>query len=241
MQGHQVEIIHANTPEESAKLAVRAVHLKTADVLMKGNVPTSVLLKAVLNKQEGLRKSRVLSHVAVFDIPGFERLMFVTDSAMNIAPSLEELQQILQNAVHVARAVGNNMPKAAALAAVETVNPKMEATVNAAALAQMYKRGQIKGCIVDGPLALDNAVSQIAAAQKKISGDVAGSADILLVPSIEAGNILYKSLIYFAKAHVAAVITGAKAPIALTSRADSAENKLYSIALALCASEEYTL
>lgn len=166
--------------------------------------------------------------------------MFVTDSAMNIAPSLEELRQILQNAVHVAHAVGNNMPKAAALAAVETVNPKMEATVNAAALAQMCKRGQIKGCTVDGPLALDNAISQIAAAQKKISGNVAGSADILLVPTIEAGNILYKSLIYFAKASVAAVITGAKAPIALTSRADSAENKLYSIALAICASEEYT-
>ncbi|CAN2250459.1 phosphate butyryltransferase [Bacillus vallismortis] len=240
MQGRQIEIVHADTPEESAKLAVRAVHHKTADVLMKGDVPTSVLLKAVLNRQEGLRSSNILSHVAVFDIPDFDRLMFVTDSAMNIAPTLEELRQILQNAVHVARAIGNNMPKAAALAAVETVNPKMEATVNAAALAQMCKRGQIKGCIVDGPFALDNAVSQIAAAQKKISGDVAGSADILLVPTIEAGNILYKSLIYFAKASVAAVITGAKAPIALTSRADSAENKLYSIALAICASEEYT-
>ncbi|MEC0694503.1 phosphate butyryltransferase [Bacillus atrophaeus] len=241
ISSHYIDIIHADTPEESARIAVKSVSGRHADVLMKGNLPTSVLLKAVLNRQDGLRSSHVLSHVAAFEIPGFDRLIYVTDSAMNIAPSLEELRQILLNAVHVARAVGNNNPKAAALAAVETVNPKMEATLHAASLAQMCKRGQIKGCVVDGPFALDNAVSELAAAHKNITGDVAGRADILLVPSIEAGNILYKSLIYFAKAKVGAAIIGAKAPIALTSRADSAENKLYSLALALCASQEHKL
>ncbi|MCI3196608.1 phosphate butyryltransferase [Bacillus sp. HU-1818] len=241
ISSHHIDMIHADTPEESARIAVKSVSSRHADVLMKGNLPTSVLLKAVLNRQDGLRSSHVLSHVAAFEIPGFDRLIYVTDSAMNIAPSLEELRQILLNAVHVARAVGNNNPKAAALAAVETVNPKMEATLHAASLAQMCKRGQIKGCVVDGPFALDNAVSELAAAHKNITGDVAGRADILLVPSIEAGNILYKSLIYFAKAKVGAAIIGAKAPIALTSRADSAENKLYSLALALCASQEHNL
>ncbi|MCY9196295.1 phosphate butyryltransferase [Bacillus atrophaeus] len=241
ISSHHIDIIHADTPEESARIAVKSVSSRHADVLMKGNLPTSVLLKAVLNRQDGLRSSHVLSHVAAFEIPGFDRLIYVTDSAMNIAPSLEELRQILLNAVHVARAVGNNNPKAAALAAVETVNPKMEATLHAASLAQMCKRGQIKGCVVDGPFGLDNAVSELAAAHKNITGDVAGRADILLVPSIEAGNILYKSLIYFAKAKVGAAIIGAKAPIALTSRADSAENKLYSLALALCASQEHKL
>ncbi|MDQ8056032.1 phosphate butyryltransferase [Bacillus velezensis] len=232
------EIIHADSPEESAAKAVRAVREQEADVLMKGNLPSSTLLKSVLNRHEGLRSKRVLSHVAVFEVPDYDRLMYVTDSALNIAPSLEELGHILQNAVHVAHSVGNPMPKAAVLAAIETVNPKMEATLNAAAIVQMCNRGQITGCIADGPLALDNAVSQAAALQKGISGSVAGQADILLVPSIEAGNMLYKSMIYFTKANVAAVIAGAKAPIALTSRADTAENKLYSIALAICASQE---
>lgn len=147
------------------------------------------------------------------------------------------LKQILENAVGVARSVGVQMPKVACLAAVETVNPAMEATLNAAALTQMNHRGQIKNCVVDGPLALDNAISPLAARHKNISGIVAGEADILLVPSIETGNVLYKSLIHFAGAKVGAILAGAKAPIALTSRADSAENKLYSIALALCTSE----
>ncbi len=145
----------------------------------------------------------MLSHVAVFEVPDYDRLMYVTDSALNIAPSLEELGHILQNAVHVAHSVGNPMPKAAVLAAIETVNPKMEATLNAVAIVQMCNRGQITGRIADGPLALDNAVSQAVAAAKGISGSVAGQADILLVPSIEAGNMLYKSMIYFAKASVA--------------------------------------
>ncbi|ATH92321.1 phosphate butyryltransferase [Bacillus glycinifermentans] len=232
-----VDIIHSETPEASAKIAVQSVKSGNADVLMKGHVPTAVLLKAVLNKEYGLRSSHVLSHVAAFEVEGFDRLICVTDAAMNIHPKLEELKQILENAVRVARAVGVQMPKVACLAAVETVNPAMEATLNAAALTQMNHRGQIKDCIVDGPLALDNAISELAARHKNISGIVAGQADILLVPSIETGNVLYKSLIHFAGAKVGAILAGAKAPIALTSRADSAENKLYSIALALCTSE----
>ncbi|MDA1474915.1 phosphate butyryltransferase [Bacillus changyiensis] len=232
-----VDIIHSETVEESANIAVQSVRNGNADVLMKGNLPTAILLKAVLNKEYGLRSRGVLSHIAAFEVSGFDRLIYVTDAAMNIKPKLEEQKQILENAVRVARAVGVSMPKVACLAAVETVNPAMEATLNGAVLTQMYHRGQIRNCIVDGPLALDNAVSESAARHKNINGLVAGQADILLVPSIEAGNFLYKSLIHFANAKVGAVLVGAKVPIALTSRSDSAENKLYSIALALCTSE----
>ncbi|MGG2947483.1 phosphate butyryltransferase [Geobacillus stearothermophilus] len=229
-----VDIVHTNSVAQAAELAVRAVHLNEADALMKGNVPTATLLKAVLNKEYGLRTGKVLSHVAVFDVPAFERLIIVTDAAMNIAPDLEQKVQIVNNAVSVARSIGIERPKVAALAAVETVNPAMPATVDAAALAMMQKRGQIEHCLLDGPLALDNAVSKTAAKHKRIESEVAGQADILLVPDIESGNMLYKSLVYFAKAKVGAVIAGAKAPIVLTSRADSAESKLYSLALAIC-------
>jgi phosphate butyryltransferase len=201
---------------------------------MKGNIPTSVLLKAVLNKEFGLRTGNVLSHVAVFEVPDFDRFTIVTDAGMNISPDLEQKAQIVKNAAILARAIGIEYPKVAPIAAVEVVNPVMQATVDAAALSMMNKRGQITGCIVDGPLALDNAVSTLAAEHKGIHSEVAGRADILLVPTIEVGNVLYKSLIYFAKAKVGAVIAGAKAPIVLTSRADSAESKLYSLALAIC-------
>ncbi|MFC0298221.1 phosphate butyryltransferase [Geobacillus jurassicus] len=229
-----VDVVHANSTGQAAELAVRAVHLNEADALMKGHVPTATLLKAVLNKEYGLRAGKVLSHVAVFEVPEFDRLVIVTDAAMNIAPDLEQKVQIVNNAVSVARSIGIERPKVAALAAVETVNPAMPATVDAAALAMMQKRGQISDCLLDGPLALDNAVSMAAAKHKRIESDVAGQADILLVPDIESGNMLYKSLVYFAKANVGAVIAGAKAPIVLTSRADSAESKLYSLALAIC-------
>ena len=161
-----------------------------------------------------------------------------TDAAMNIAPDLEQKAQIIKNAVQVAHSIGIDVPKVAPLAAVEVVNAAMQATLDAAALTMMNKRGQITGCIIDGPLALDNAVSQIAAEHKGIRSEVAGEADILLVPAIEVGNVLYKSLIYFANAKVGAVISGAKAPIVLTSRADTAESKLYSLALALCSANK---
>jgi phosphate butyryltransferase len=230
----KIQIVHANSKVQAAELAVKAVHLNEANVLMKGNIPTATILKAVLNKEFGLRTGNVLSHVAVFEVPGYDRYIIVTDAAMNIAPDLEQKAQIISNAVSVARAIGIDKPKVAPLAAVEVVNPAMPATLDAAALTAMNKRGQITDCIVDGPLALDNAVSMLAAEHKGIDSEVAGQADILLVPTIETGNVLYKSLVYFANAKVGAVIAGAKAPIVLTSRADSAESKLYSLALAVC-------
>ncbi|MED0984135.1 phosphate butyryltransferase [Bacillus paramycoides] len=229
----QIEVIAAESSAEAAELSVKAVRNGEADVLMKGNIPTANILKAVLNKEWGLRKGSVLSHVAAFEVPNYNRLIFVTDAAMNIAPDVTQKAAITQNTVEVARAIGIELPKVAPIAAVEVVNPAMQATIDAAMLTQMNRRGQIKNCIVDGPLALDNAVSQIAAEHKGIVSDVAGKADILLVPTIEAGNVLYKSLVYFADAKVGAMIAGAKAPIVLTSRADSAETKVYSLALAV--------
>jgi len=228
-----IEVIAAASSAEAAELSVKSVRNGEADVLMKGNIPTANILKAVLNKEWGLRKGSVLSHVAAFEVQNYDRLIFVTDAAMNIAPDVTQKTAIIQNTVEVARAIGIELPKVAPIAAVEVVNPAMQATIDAAMLTQMNRRGQIKNCIVDGPLALDNAVSQIAAEHKGIVSDVAGKADILLVPTIEAGNVLYKSLVYFADAKVGAMIAGAKAPIVLTSRADSAETKVYSLALAV--------
>ncbi|GAA0346222.1 phosphate butyryltransferase [Bacillus carboniphilus] len=233
VKNKQVEIIHTLSQTSSAELAVKAVRQHEADVLMKGHIPTSTLLKAVLNKEIGLRTGKVLSHVAVFSVPGYERFIFVTDAAMNIAPDVSQKAQIIANAVKVAKSLGLETPKVAPLAAVEVVNPDMQASLDAALLTQMNRRGQITDCEVDGPLALDNAVSMEAAKHKGINSTVAGQADILLVPNIESGNILYKSLVYFSNASVGAVIEGAKAPIVLTSRADSAESKLYSLAVAL--------
>ncbi|QWI12732.1 phosphate butyryltransferase [Bacillus mycoides] len=228
-----IEVIAAASSAEAAELSVKSVSNGEADVLMKGNIPTANILKAVLNKEWGLRKGSVLSHVAAFEVPNYDRLIFVTDAAMNIAPDVTQKAAIIQNTVEVAQAIGIDLPKVAPIAAVEVVNPAMQATIDASMLTQMNRRGQIKNCVVDGPLALDNAVSQIAAEHKGIVSDVAGKADILLVPTIEAGNVLYKSLVYFANAKVGAMIAGAKAPIVLTSRADSAETKVYSLALAV--------
>ncbi|WP_394137360.1 phosphate butyryltransferase [Cytobacillus oceanisediminis] len=233
----KLKIIHAGSAASAAEQAVRAVKELKANVLMKGNIPTAGILKAVLNKDFGLRTGNVLSHVAVFEVPGFDRFTIVTDAAMNIAPDLNQKAQIVKNAVDIARCIGIEKPLVAPIAAVEVVNPAMQATLDAAALTLMNKRGQIKDCVVDGPLALDNAISFEAAEHKGIKSEVAGQADVLLVPTIEVGNALYKSLVYFAKAKVGAVIAGAKAPIVLTSRADSAESKVYSLALAICSAK----
>ncbi|WP_042355109.1 phosphate butyryltransferase [Bacillus rubiinfantis] len=230
----KIKVIHADDRKAAVEMAVQAVSNREADVLMKGNVPTKTLLSAILNKEYGLRTGRVLSQAAVFELSAVNRLILITDAAMNITPSLEQKVQIVQNSVSIAKAIGINEPKVAPLAAVEVVNPAMQATTDAALLTMMNKRGQITDCIIDGPLALDNAVSAFAAQHKGIHSEVAGHADILLVPTIEVGNVLYKSLVYFANAKVASVIAGAKVPIVLTSRTDSAENKLYSLALALC-------
>ncbi|KGX90929.1 phosphate butyryltransferase [Pontibacillus halophilus JSM 076056 = DSM 19796] len=229
--------IASSSYETSAETAVQLVSKGEADVVMKGNIDTKTVLKAVLNKEYGLRTGNVLSHVAVFEVPGRDRFTLLTDSGMNIEPTVEEKAQIIRNSVRVAKSIGIEEPKVAALAAVEVVNPTMQATVDAASLAVMQRRGQITDCIVDGPLAFDVAVSEEAVAHKGVVSPVAGQADILLAPTIEVANALYKSFVYFAGANVAGLISGAKAPIVLTSRADSAESKLYSLALALLTSE----
>lgn len=228
-----VDILHAKGDVEIARRAALAVKNKEADVLMKGMVSTSTFMKAVLNREAGLRTKRTLSHIALFQIPNREKLIGVTDAAIHIAPTLEEKVEIIHNAVEAMHDIGYESPKVAAIGAVEVVNPQMNATLDAALLSQMNRRGQIKGCIVDGPLALDNAVDMVAAKQKGINSEVAGQADLLVVPYIEVGNVLYKSIMYFAEASVAAIVVGASAPVVLTSRADTAEAKLYSLAFAL--------
>lgn len=225
------EIINISDKAEACLKAVELVSSGKAHLLMKGLVDTSVILKAVLDEKVGLRTGNVLSHVAVFDVNGYDRLFYVTDAAMNMAPNLGQKKQIIENAVQVAHALGNENPKVGVLAAVEKVNPKMQATVDAAELVAMNERGEIKNCTVAGPFALDNAISVEAAMHKGMDHPVAGHADILMVPTIEAGNMLYKSMVFFAKAKNAGIIVGAKAPVVLTSRADSDEAKLNSIAI----------
>ncbi|WP_353892354.1 phosphate butyryltransferase [Proteinivorax hydrogeniformans] len=227
----KVEIIDEKNKVSAARKAVELVSSKKADLVMKGLLGTADILRAVLDKEIGLRTGKVLSHVAALEVNGYDRLFLLTDGAMNIAPDLKQKMQITQNAVEVAKALGIEVPKVAPLAAVEVVNPDMQPCLDAAALSQMAQRGQIKDAIVDGPLALDNAVSAEAAAHKGIESEVAGNADILLVPNIDAGNVLYKSMVYFAKAETAGVIAGAKAPVVLTSRADTHQAKLNAIAL----------
>ena len=226
-----LEIVHQPDDRQAAYDAVALVSGGRADVLMKGLINTSDLLKAVLDKEVGLRTGRVLSHAAVFEIPGFDRLINITDGGMNIAPTLQQKADIIQNSVALAKAMGISPAKVAVLAAVEVINPDMPATLDAAALAKMADRGQIKGAIVDGPLALDNAVSLEAAKHKGITSPVAGQADILLVPTIEVGNALGQSTMYFAKGKMAGLILGAAKPVVVTSRADSYEGKILSIAL----------
>jgi phosphate butyryltransferase len=217
---------------EAAGTAVGLAADGQADLVMKGYLHTDDFLRAVLRKENGLRTGVLMSHVFVAELPGREGFLFVTDAAMNVAPDLEQKAQIVLNAVHLAHALRYEEPRVAALAAVELLNPAMPATVDATCLHTMGERRQFSPrCLVDGPFALDNAVSKEAASHKGITGPVAGAADILLVPCIEAGNMLVKSLVYFAAARVAGVVLGATCPVILTSRADSAESKFLSIAL----------
>lgn len=225
------ELIDEKDLAQASLKAVSLVSEGKADIVMKGLVDTSIILKAVLNKEVGLRTGNILSHVAVFDVKGYDRLFFITDAAMNLSPDLQGKKQIIENACVVAHALDIENPKVAAICAKEKVNPKMQDTVDAKDLEEMCANGDIKGCIVGGPFALDNAVSEEAAKHKGMSHPIAGKADILLAPDIEAGNILYKSLVFFSETKNAGVIVGAKAPIILTSRADSEETKLNSIAL----------
>ena len=225
------ELLDAPSELEAAAVAVRAVREGRADILGKGLLHTDDFLRAVLDKENGLRTGSLMSHVFLLGLP--ERLLMVTDGAMNIAPDLTAKAEIILNAVYLANCLGNENPKVGVLAATELVNPAMQATLDAAALATMERRGQFPTCEVDGPLALDNAVSLEAARLKKIPGEIAGQCDILLAPDIEAGNMLAKSFSFLGGGKVAGVLVGAAAPVVLTSRADSDEAQMLSIAVAV--------
>lgn len=228
----QYEIVDEPDVKKAALKAVELVSSGKADMVMKGLVDTATFLRSVLNKEVGLRTGKLMSHVAIFQTEAFDRLLFLTDVAFNMYPELKDKVQIINNAVKVAHAVGIEQPKVAPVCAVEVVNPNMPATLDAAMLAKMSDRGQIKGCIVDGPLALDIALSEEAAHHKKVTGPVAGKADILLMPNIETGNVMYKTLTYTTHSKNGCLLVGTSAPVVLTSRADSHETKMYSIALA---------
>jgi phosphate butyryltransferase len=225
------QVIETGTDAEAAGEAVRCVARGDGDILVKGLLQSADLLHEVLSKQNGFTTGRTLSHVGVFRFAESDRFYFVTDAALSIAPDYAQKIDIVQNAVDLAHRLGIPLPIVAMLCAIERVNPSMPATVDAACLSKMAERGAIRGARVEGPLALDNAVSVEAARHKGITSELAGRADILVAPNIEAGNILYKALIFFAKAEEAGIVMGAKAPIVLASRSDSARNKLYSMAL----------
>ncbi len=227
-----IDIIDEKSDEKAVEKSVRMVSSGEADLLMKGLVKTSSLLKAVLDKEWGLRTGSLLSHLFLFEIPNLERRVIgISDGGMNTYPDLSAKAKIIENAVACYHKIGIPQPKIAALAAVEAVNPEMQATLDAAALAKMNERGQIRGCIVDGPLALDNAISEESARIKGINSPAAGNADMLLVPDIESGNFIGKVLLYMTGGKGAGVILGARKPIVLTSRFDSMQTKLLSIAL----------
>ena len=227
----QVEIINAPDPKLAAKAAVETVKQGKAEILMKGKVDTSTLLKAVLDKESGLRTGAFLSHVAVVEVSSYPKFMLVTDGGMNIRPDIKQKVEIIENAVEVAKRLRVERPKVACLAAVELVNPDMQETVDAAGLVKMAERGDIKDVVIDGPIAFDAAINLEAARTKGIVSPVAGDTDIFLVPDIASGNIFVKSLIYLAGAKVGGLVVGGGAPIVLLSRSDSAQTKLYSMAL----------
>lgn len=227
-----IEIFHEPDKQNACMSAVKLVRNGCADILMKGLVSTGVLVKAILDKETGLLKGNLLSHIAFFETGFYHKILCITDAALNISPDFNEKCAIVNNAVSVYHKLGISNPRVAVLAAVETVNPRMEATVHGAMLAMMQKRNQIEGCIIDGPMALDNAVSADAAKHKGLISDVAGDADILVTPDLNAGNMLYKSLNFLGGAFVAAIVAGASVPVVLTSRADLDKSKFMSIALA---------
>lgn len=233
----QVRLVHELDPRKCVQISTELIRRGEADILMKGYITTAELMRGVLDKDHGLRENRVISHFALFEIPAYHKLLALTDVAMNISPDLDTKMGILNNSIDFMNRLGVEKPKVAVLAAVEMVNEKMPATLDAALLTVMAKRGQIRNCVIDGPLAFDNAISFQSSEHKGIHGEVAGDADLLLVPDIEAGNVLYKAFVFFVQAKVASIILGARVPIVLTSRADSEETKLNSILLAAASSE----
>jgi phosphotransacetylase len=226
------EIVDVPHSHGAAARAVELVRLGRAEVLMKGSLHTDELMAEVVKRDTGLRSDRRVSHVFVMDVPTYHKALFITDAAVNIFPTLDDKKDIVQNAVDLARALGIEQPKVAILSAVETVTSKIPSTVEAAALCKMAERGQITGAILDGPLAFDNAISAEAARIKHITSPVAGDADILVVPDLEAGNMLAKNLTFLARADAAGIVLGARAPIILTSRADNERTRMASCAVA---------
>jgi len=226
------EIIKEADEIKAAKAAVELAGSGSVDMLMKGIIKTADLLRIVLDRGSGLRTDRLLSHISAIEVENYHKLLFITDGGLNIAPDVKQKAEIIQNAVYVANSLGIERPKVAVLASVEVVNPVMQATLDAAVLSKMADRGQIKNCIIDGPLAMDNAVSLEAARHKGIVSDVAGDADILVAPDIESGNTIQKALVFLGKAKSCGIIAGARVPLVVTSRADNYEAKLYSISLA---------
>lgn len=231
----RAEIVDAPHSHAAAAKAVELVRLGRAELLMKGSLHTDELLAAVVARETGLRTGRRISHVFIMDVPTYHKVLMVTDAAINISPALEDKADICQNAIDLAISLGRGSPKVAILAAVETINSKMSATLDAAALCKMADRGQIQGAILDGPLAFDNAINKHAAETKGIASAVAGDPDILLVPDLEAGNMLAKQLIFLANADSAGLVLGARVPIILTSRADSVRSRIASCAVAVLA------
>jgi len=228
-----MKIIREPQPRLAAREAVRLATDGQAALVMNGRAQPGDLLRAALAPESGLRMGRLLTDVSVFEIPGFDRLILVSDIGVVISPILEQKVEIVQNAIDVARALGVEQPRVALLSATEMVNPKIPTSLDASNLAKMAERGQIKGGLVDGPLALDNAISPKSAAIKGIHGPVAGQADILITPDIETGNLLAKAITYFAGGRMASVVVGARCPLVMPSRADPPESKLISLALAL--------
>ena len=227
------QLIHEPDDALAARKAIGLVREGKADLLMKGKIKTSALVKAVLDKETGLRAGRLLSQVIVFQVPGFNRLMIMTDAAINIAPGLEQKVELIRNTVEVAHVLGIEKPNVAALCALEFPNPEMPATMDASALTLMNKRGQIGGCYVEGPIALDVPLSKFAAERKGIVTPLAENTDIFLAPDIEAANILYRAILYFAKGESGGIVIGAKVPLILLSRAETPETKICSIALGI--------
>ena len=225
-------IVDVKDAQEAVVRSVKLCRAGEASALMKGDLHTDLLMNAVIDKETGLRGLRRMSHIFIVDAPLYSRTLLISDAAINIYPTLEDKVDIVQNAIWLAHALGNPQPRIAILSAVETVNPKIISTVDAASLCKMAERGQIAGGILDGPLAFDTAVSVQAAAIKRLSSPVAGAADILIVPDLESGNMLAKQLEYLAGAHLAGIVVGARVPIILTSRADPACARLASCAIA---------
>ena len=225
-------VIH-DQPDEvlACEYSVKLVHDHDDYFLMKGIVSTSAILRAALDKEFGLRTKNRISHVSVLETKNYPKLLFMSDGGMNIAPTLDEKRQILENAVYIAHSLGLETPNVGVIGAVEKVNPKMDATLDAGALVKMQQDGIITGCNVAGPFAIDNAINKEAALHKGITNPIAGDVDILLMPRIEAGNVFYKTLMFLAETKSASIIAGATKPIVLTSRADTPESKYYSIAL----------